>query len=359
MEKYRDDLVRNILITSEVAELLDCSTKTVNHYVNNEGLRYLRKTANGLLFLRKDVEDFMLNKSLHLESKRGSIYFDNAGTTAKSIEYYMNHKRKLKEIHGVYIYFNEIDPIVDGYYESVGSSDHPELQKLTNPHMVIKDIEGNAIWLGSCNCGYVGEGPNGSLRILSDLGVLTDEIELIVRSFDVVKIVKNQQDWEVFKRDGIVKRNEMFGRNDAYADLYLLDTNLVLVQSRHFGWDSNPTEILNKYMEFIPSPTEITIFSTTEQAVECGYTIKGSGYMHRDEVYPVIIKDYTGRQLWLSPHLKVDDVFKLNENVVKIVDILGFDIKEDSLTETAKKWVNMFLNKRPPEPITIHKKKSR
>jgi hypothetical protein len=358
MEKDRENLARNILITSEVAELLDCSTKAVNHYVNNEGLRYLRKTANGLMFLREDVENFKSNRSLHMKSKSGTVYFDNSGTTSKSIDFYKKHKDNLKEIYGVYMYFNDIDPIVDGYYENIGSSEHPELQKLANPHMVIKDTEGNAIWLGGCNCGYGGEGPGGSIRILRDLGILTDEIEALVRSYDVVKIVKNQQGWEPFKRDGIVKRKDMFGRTDAYADLYLLENNLVLVQSRHFGWDSNPIEILNKYIEFIPSPTEITIFSTTEQAREYGYFIKGSGYMHRDEVYPVIIKDYTGRQLWLSPYLDLDDVFKLNDDVVKIVDILGFDIKEDSLTDTAKKWVNMFLNKRPPEPITIHKKKT-
>lgn len=359
MDKYRDDLIRNILITSEVAELLDCSTKTVNHYVSNEGLKYLRKTANGLLFLREDVEDFKQNKSLQPKSKNGVVYFDNAGSTSRSLEYYFQNKGKLSEIHGIYIYFSEIDPIVDGYYRNVGSNDHSTLQKLTNPHMVIKDIEGNAIWLVACNCGYGGEGPSGSLSILRDLDILTEEIESIVRSYDVVKIVKHQKGWEVFKRDGIVKRNDMFGANNSHADLYLLNNNLVLVQSRYFGWDSNPIEILSKYIEFIPSPTEITVFSTIEQAIEYGYVIQGSGYLYKDEVYSVIIKDYTGRQLWLSPHLSGDNIFKLDEDVVKIIDILGFDIKEDSLTDTAKKWVNILVNKRPPEPITIRRRSTK
>lgn len=107
-----------------------------------------------------------------------------------------------------------------------------------------------------------------------------------------------------------------------------------------YKMDTQPIDFLSKYSFFVPQPVSVT-FMTRAIAKETGHYISstlGSTY------YPIIIKDVTGRELWLDYFLDEDIPISKQQDLQTILKEMGMNItKEDSdkLTVRLKKWLSI------------------
>lgn len=103
------------------------------------------------------------------------------GITTKSLEYWNKNKDKLGTIQEVACSF---DPI---HVEAILGG---EGGLITPLEYNLKIIGSNGVmYLSGCNCGYGGEGPNGTRRILEELGISHDKaVELIHQERFAVEI---------------------------------------------------------------------------------------------------------------------------------------------------------------------------
>lgn len=361
MENIRDFIKHNVLTTVEVAEILQVSRTRVPGYVQEGKLPAIRKTSNGLLFLRADVEAFKRRQELDytINSKKDNIIFDESGSTHKSIEFFKANVSKLDEIISIFIYFEEIDAALDNFYKTNGAT-YGEIYKITTPHLIIRDINGKELWLSGCNCGYRGIGPGGTQKVLRALGFEGDIVEKYIFDYKVVKLFKNiNEEWEFVFHNGIFEEESYDSYKEfkaASAQLYEFKNNLVLLQDDYYVFETQPLKVLQKYRSFIPNPKEVLIFTTREQAEKFGYIAPISRYGISDyDYYNFIIVDNSGRQLWLKPDIFDDKPLVMQNNVLDILKMCGFSLPEQKLSDKIKKWLDTNIRKIPIQPIRLKK----
>jgi hypothetical protein len=85
----------------------------------------------------------------------GDIYKDKAqGVTLLSLRFFQDHRAKLGQIRQVKTSFKPL------YIRRTGAY-----------HTVIRDVDGNEIWLSGCCAGYGGTGPHGTAFLLREIGL--------------------------------------------------------------------------------------------------------------------------------------------------------------------------------------------
>ena len=359
----------NILTVSQVCELVEVSRQMINRYVHDEKLSYIEKTQNGYLFYRPDVLNFMyeMKKQLNINNPNNpnntrNITYDKNGTTRASIKFFEETILDRKAIDRVNIYFNDIDPILDGYYdiEEQPSIHNDLLFRVDAPKMIIKDKYNNETWLSGCNCGYHGEGPSGARKLLLNLDV-PDDIAAEVYCNRVVKFIKSDNTWELItSRDSAIERKwDIRINGDIYADIFSYNGNLVLIQNKDFGWDSiNLINLLEKYKAFIPQPNEIVLYLNSAEARERGFYRKNLLYSYGVEVYQLIIKDISGRELWMNININENEDLSEHEDLNSIIRACGFDYQFPKNDRTFSNFiVSWFTNGgRQNEPKIIIRK---
>ncbi|PHD71669.1 hypothetical protein COF64_22715 [Bacillus sp. AFS043905] len=66
---------------------------------------------------------------------------------------------------------NREDAIERGYFQPSEYEYADGTNSVDAPTFIIKNQWGKELWLDGCNCGYGGQGPRGSERILKDIGL--------------------------------------------------------------------------------------------------------------------------------------------------------------------------------------------
>jgi hypothetical protein len=88
---------------------------------------------------------------------------------------------------------------------------------------------------------------------------------------------------------------EKKGRTRGDAQLHQFRGDLVLLQDSSSIYDA-PEDILERYINLVPNPVEVTIYQTLELAQIDGYVAPGFYTQH---TYNVIVKGSTENQIWL------------------------------------------------------------
>lgn len=342
----------NILTTTEVAEILKVTRQRVNVLVKNKELLPFKQTPQISLFFRDDIDDYLKNKNVRPHVKYGIStapkFFDKSGTTRRAIKYFNEHKDFIGEISEIYIYFDEIDAVLDNFYvcsERVNG----EFYALEVPHLVLKDKDGEELWLTGCNCGYGGEGPHGSRQVLKSY--ISDEKLLnLIFDYRVVKFVKDDNnEFEAFYHNSLC--DPFSTRTGDRANLFLHKDKLVLIQdSRYFYSDSGAT--LDRYQAFIPNPTELRIIPTYKEAIALGYVMKES---FKEQAYRLIISDSSGRQLWLDPSFAEEEPISGQEELCTLLEKCGFSVPNEKdlieinnpIAKATLTWLKSKLRKVP------------
>lgn len=352
-DDIREYMRVNILTTSEAAEFLQVSRQRISAIVKNGEIDPVKYNSQGMLFLRSDIQKYKMNKYVRVMNCAHTTFhpiYDASGITAQSIRFFEEKIEELSRIHSVYVYFDEIDAVINNFYISSDLYSTGNLMHVDIPHLVIRDISGQELWLGACNCGYGGEGPHGTKTVLSrlrDSGRLkinyTDEQleELIYQR--VINIYTNEsQPADVIFRESVINDNSY----DFKARLYSFNNHLVLLQDNSISWDMRDRyscAVLDKYRAFIPQPMEIVIFPTYQMAFNAGY-VGFSFKSNAPQAYRLIIRDTSGRELWLNPNINNEKPIYKQDNIREILRACGYEFDEkNNQSARLKAWINMTL----------------
>lgn len=350
-DEYKQFLGRNVLFTQEVAEKLNVSRQRVSKLSKEGKLVPFKSNANGAIYLWRDVLEYMEEKGItpRYEYPRKPRFLCHNSGTYRNVEYAKTHLLEMKEIERVSIYFEEIDAAVENYFFISDEYSHGDLRFLEVPHMVLVDVNGDEMWLPGCNCGYGGTGPSGSEDVLKIIGV-PKELQEYVCKYPVVKYVKNESgEWEVnYRKSDFDFRSGGYDR--AHAHMYWHQGRLTLLQDKS-DRHSDSRCVLEQYWAFIPHPVEYRLFATNEQAIGNGYFDPGYRSAYYGGAYKLIIRDYSGRQLWLDPYVENGKNLKKQLAVRDILEICGFELDVKATDMRIMQWLELLL--RPVNENTV------
>lgn len=336
----------NVLTISEVTEILNVSRQMIREYVKKGDLLVAKETPNGLLFLKEDVMSFKDKDYYSLVEKRlfNKKEIHGHGITKQCVRYFEKKiKYRSQEIASIRIYFNEYESLLDGYFTFEEKYVDNQLIYVTSPNFVIEFNNNEEIWLDGCNCGYGGTGPHGSAEILEMIGI---EKELINKLFyhRAVSYFKENGNWTVEIIEKRNANNPWRELTDALGKVYLFNGNLVLLEDakNHMYWDkSNRDNFINKYIDFIPQPISVTIY-TQEDAINTGHFKTDFG---RTVYYQVILKDRSGREIWFQSYIDENTPISKQKTVAEILESIGVEIKEGNGTWSDKieTWLDLHI----------------
>ena len=115
--------------------------------------------------------------------------------------------------------------------------------------------------------------------------------------------------------------------------LYSFNQKLILTQENtnfHYT-NSISTEILSKYIDFIPQPVSVE-FLSKERALESGHF---SVAFSKTILYQIIIKDITDRELWIEYPFEIIPP-KEQQSMLELLNMLDINITDKSFIEKAK-----------------------
>ncbi len=362
----RDYFKYNTLTTSEVSELLQIPKSKILSMVEEKVIQPLKVSAEGLLFLKQDIDGIIKDRSLKLPIHRihyRNIMNDGTGYTNKSIEFFEENITKLGRIESIFIYFNSIDAVKAGFfkiYKNDEEYDSKHLYSVDTPSFVIRDVQGNEIWLGGCKCGYGGKGSGGSKTILKKLGLNQDVIDLIPYYRVINIFINDDGNIEIIYNNGI-DRTSQNSRVVDDLDVSVLFSkeinNLVLVQEDSRISKNKAIDILKGFRSFIPFPKKILLLPSFDMADRLGYVVEIDS---RDyfSFYNLIVVDSSGKQLWVNIPYKVDVPINSQDEICNILEYLGFDVPEEKMANKIVHLFNAAVSKKiDPEPIVFEKQK--
>ncbi|MBV4417053.1 helix-turn-helix domain-containing protein [Clostridium tyrobutyricum] len=341
------NFIKNEVISSvEAAEILSISRQRISTMVKQERIIPIKILPNGYLFLRKEIEQLKndrYDEESILPFSFNNILYCREEVTSNSIKFFKENIKKLDKIKDIYVYFNGIDAAMDNYYEPDETCRRGDLYLVRTPKFILKDIRGRELWLGGCNCGYNGEGPNGSKFILQQLKIDKNVIEKVFTN-KVVKLINiGTNDYEVFAHDS-------YDQDASKVKLFYFKDHLVLLQDKNVNWDKNVLNLIDIYSFFIKDPQEIIIFKKNDEAAAAGYIPFAD---ISDESYTCIIQDASGKQLWLKPHINSTLPILKQNTVMEVLKQCGFNLNKN--LSRKKSWLESILRKKEPNVIHLRK----
>ena len=343
---YKRFLARNILLTHEVAEKLNVSRQRVSILHKEGELVPVKSTANGSVYLLQDVVQYMEKKGIlpRYTNLRSPKYVCEKSSTRDNVTYFKKHVVHLGSIERISIFFEDIDAAIENYFLTLEEFRYGDLISLSIPHMVISDSNGNEMWLPGCNCGYGGGGPHGSSEVLQMIGIPKNLIENVF-FHPIVKYIKDEDgNWEVNVRESDFDSRLRDNYKNAHANMYWHHGRLTLLQDDRWSRGKS-IEVLEKYWAFIPNPVEYILFSDDEQAIDYGFFNPSNQYGYKTGAYRLVIRDYTGRQLWLEPYIEKNRTIDKQSELKDILEACGFVIEKKGPYQNLSRWFELSLKR--------------
>lgn len=131
---------------------------------------------------------------------------------------------------------------------------------------------------------------------------------------------------------------------------------MVLVQSRG-SFRASSLKVLERYNAFIPNPIEFIFLPSYDLAKDYGYVTPSH---YGEDLYNIIIKDISGRELWLHAYIDNSEPFASQE-LAKLLELAGFQIPQEkkdtgNFLSVFMTWLNKDLRRIPIEPISLRRK---
>lgn len=340
MESGLKEIVKkNVLVSEEVCEMLGVTRQQVSNLAKKGLLEPIKETKNGNLYWKQDVSELMMNRT-HIVNK--DLYHDIlGGSTRKALSDYYKLNIPSEDIHEMYIYFDERDAIQDGFYRLDNKYVRDVLCPLSAPTFVIVMYDGTQYWFNGLNSGYGGEGPQGTEKILLELGII-ERIDGQINPLlycDKIHIINSGSEWIIETENNRV--DERHASMYVSARFYRFNEKLVLVQHVYnnqqlfwFDEKETPLEYVKVYAKYIKDPSQV-IFLSKEETLASGHFDTAFG---RTVLYQLIIKDASGKELWLAYPVDVEPINK-QEKIVKLLDVLGMKLEKENVPEKIWKWL--------------------
>lgn len=344
-EYMRNLIKKNVLVVSEVSDMLGVSKQQINNLIKKNKLLPVKETPNGYLFLRDDIYDYSQQK-IKLNLQKPKEIFGK-GITNRAKEFFDKSIADYDRIQNINIYFDRNSAIFDGYYTQAECFQKDTLIRIDTPTFVITYDDEKEIWLDGLNCGYTGEGPRGSHDVLVKIGIPSKDANMVYQS-KWLSYYREEDGWKVINKN---RSNEYENKEwserwieerELGSYICLFNNHLVLLQEKvnTFHRDTKPIDFLLKYSFFVPQPVSVT-FMTRKMARDTGHYLSSSLNI---AFYQIIIKDVTGNELWLDYFLDENVPISKQQNLKDILDNIGIRISKensDNLTERIKKWLSI------------------
>lgn len=322
----REQIRREVYFSSEAANYLNVSRQQINNIVKSGGLTPIKVSAGGSLFLKEDLDAYANKKSIENLFVSKNIIGD--GVTRISKKFFFDEMKDYERITEIFAYYNSNDAINDGFYTTFEYPQRNLLMKLKAPTMIIRYDNLDEYWFDGFNSGYGGEGPHGTYDVLKELGVDKKDAELVF-TCQWVKYFKEDGKWRVMYQH----RNEAESENEwqcdfgFHAEIYSFNQNLVMIQQEYNkSWiEDEPVNFLKSYFHFVPVPVSVTIYSR-EKAKQTGHYICSTV---NEIYYQLVIKDRSGRELWINHFIDESTPIKGQSSLMNILEALEINIPEE------------------------------
>ena len=325
LELYIKD---NALLTQEVCEMLEVSRQQVNKLVKQGRLTPIKGNANASIFLKADIDEYLAKKHSLPIAKHEII---GEKCTRYSMEHFKSIQDKYDNIVAVHVYSKSRDAILDGYYTYEGKYQRDALLNIVAPTCVLVFSNGEKTYYDGFNCGYAGTGPHGTEELLLTLGVRELDAAQVLTA-EKISYYRNDDDWHsVERKNNIVDVEEICLYNDT---LVMIANRSPLEECENYG------KLLNKYEFFIPRPNEV-YFLSEDEAVKTGHY---SAVPYNRGVYRLIIKDFSGNELWLKNPGDEGEFRIKHKNIETVLKEIGFEIPEEekkTLPDRIKAWLGL------------------
>lgn len=352
IEKLVNDELRS---SNEVAEELQITKQGVAKLVARGELVPIKTMPNASLFLESDVEKIKIRKKLISSINLKKIW---GGSTQQFIRDFDDIVRK-EDVIGVYIYFYESEAALDGFYTTETIAKKDTLVSIRIPNFVIKYSDLSEEFFDGALCGYGGAGPSGSYDALVK-GLEVPEEQ--ARELYYARSIK-------YFREGNTWRYSMISRNHETNDEGYWDhqrmpyiynnqfVQLLNVTKRDmelcFSENRKEKSIADEYKWFIPDVSTITIYPK-KTAIQTGhYTVSSTD----KTIYPVVVRDRNGHELWLDLNVREDAFLSQQERVMDIIQAFGLDLRNNDINNDKSAIIKAILNRimKVDRAITISK----
>lgn len=339
-ELFKTWIQKEVLTPQEVGKILGVSRQQISNLVAQGKLSPAKSVPGCNLFLLEEVERYKLEKTRSQILLPKVIYGENI--TRSCEEYIRDEVKNLEKIVAIYIYFDDFDAMMDGFYTTEKIAKRDTLMSIKAPTFVIKFEDLEEVWFRGLNCGYGGVGPSGSESVLLKIGVPSNLAKKVYES-NVIKFYKEGNVWEYtaesrYDDNGIAKPLRKIKRPQ-----YVYNNNFVILQEGcGIYWNDNePLTFLKNNLDFIPEPYQIVIYSRSKAAETGHYTISNV----REQYYRVIIKDRSGRELWLDCPVNEKKSIKQQIFIKELFEFLDVNYPtSEKITDGIKKLVGISFS---------------
>lgn len=369
MEEFnlREYIRFNVLTTAEAAEYAKVSKSMINKLVDDGIIEPVKKSPQGSWFIKADIDAYINDKKQDIPNRilKEEILYCEDPRTSTCVKYFKEHRGNIGDIESIFVYFNSIDAIINGFFQVSTTYGCGDLRHLNNPLLILRDKDGKEMWLSGCNCGYGGTGPHGTAEILEYLvkeGTLPekefthDYIEKLIwhRKISIMRI--DDDKWDICATESL------FGDTGGGASIYSYKGQLVLIQDPYHYKNESALNVIAAYNAFIPNPIKVKIFPTNELAEKDGYVLLNKT---QKQIYNIIISDISGRQIWIYNILDNKRDIINNPSIKNILESCGFsldlnDISKDKvephMLQEILKWCKTTFNTMAEKPVIIEKK---
>lgn len=338
-------LEKQICTQQEVAEELNISPQMVSKLVKQNKLTPLSSIRGVNVFAIDSVKEYIMKKKGEQVEAPRKIF---GGTTRQFISDF-EEQIDPDRVMAVYVYSNSYDAILDGFYSVRNDEVKDQLLEIDVPNLIVKLEDLSELYFYGANCGYYGEGPRGTNKVLREKLGVSLETSNYVYNHTWLKLYKDNEGWRCSQSHEISEIDNNFTEQmkgpHYYGKVFLYNRELVILRNS-FGkcWDETDyVEFLQRFSEFIPNPTDMTIY-TRDEAIKTGhYACTPTG----DTVtYQVVIADSSKREIWLD--IIVDESKSINEqmNIEEVLDYLGVGLDEKQGEKFATKYIRDLISKK-------------
>lgn len=332
-----------VLFMNEVATELNITKQGVSNLVSRGQLTPVKTTSTGNLFLKMDVEEYKKQKQLPNYIIPQKVY---GGYTSQFLSDFDTYITETTKVIAVFIYFYEADAINDGFYTTCSIAKKDTLIEIKVPTFIIKYEDLTEVYFRGALCGYGGQGPCAAYDVLTEKLHVPKEVAEELYYSRYIKFYREVDGWKF-----VNEYRNVATKDGGYADYemhsgrvkYLYNNNLVVVQKNlnRIWLEDDPAEFVKKNFYYVPNPKSVTIYSK-EMAIKTGHYISTTTDM---TVYQVIIKDESGKELWLD--MRVNEKIPLS----KQCDVMSVLNAADIMLETKDMqvfpdFIRNILNKR-------------
>lgn len=360
-ETLRLFLKNNLLFSSEAAHLLGVSRPTITNLKNAGELLCVSESSKGDLYLLQDVMKYKQKRD-GLQAFLPPEPLFHSTSSQLDIKRLQENLGIMGRVEQIHIYFEQKDAIIDGFFYVSKTSQYGKLSIVHAPRFIIIDEYKKQLWLNCATAGYTGSGSRTSERILGKLPLmvsievpaLSEEMINKIYEHRRVKYMLDQDDWESFGEDSLFQPRSLGIKEEFPARFYWYEDRLVLLQENSYsGEKSDALQLLQHYARFIPNPVAFIYYPSVDLAMAHDrFDPLAEEGRHR-AVYRLIIRDMSGRELWLTPEIEEDGGFPKQNSIHELLKYCGFNLQTINDKSRFSNWINAFIQPKTEEQVIV------